>query len=328
MATHAPPQARRGSSFVATSPRLLQPATGAFVVQRQAEGDEPSNEPSRPPLIPIPIFDELDPMVIVPDVPGVPAPVRGTRIKLSTLRRILDVARGNIPRIGPGDADFCTQMLPGYETVRTGSLAGSCCPAHRRDPDVCCRPENIGLLDFRCCTSREVVIDNHCVQPQIVLQTPPLQPVPDVTLPEPQLRRPPRAPSAFGTIESETIDGFATGSSLLPEGAEAKLDLLARQIQLYADAVVHVDGHTDATATDAINRPLSNERAAAVRDALVARGVDPARLLVAGHAHDQPVHATERTPEDRAQDRRVDVWLVIPPSTGGLRHAPVPTLHL
>ena len=33
-------------------------------------------EKTKPPLIPIPVFDELDPMVIVPDVPGVPSFLR------------------------------------------------------------------------------------------------------------------------------------------------------------------------------------------------------------------------------------------------------------
>lgn len=286
---------------------------------------------TKEPLIPIPVFDELDPMIIVPDVPGVPSFLRGQKVKLSTLRSALDALRGNVPSLGGPGQDFCTRLLPGYETAHGGDVDGLCCPQHVRERGRCCRWQDIGLMSYRCCGADEVVIDNRCVRPEPVPTPPTPAPgghtfpmMPRLELPTPDIR--------FGTIESDTIDHFALNRPEIPATAGARLDLLARQLKLYGDAEVHVEGHTDSSYTEEYNQRLSEQRAQAVRDAFVRRGIDARRISVQGFGETRLRFPREANAEEKAGNRRVDVWFHIPPSTrprgfGGRFRLPMQTLE-
>lgn len=71
---------------------------------------------------------------------------------------------------------------------------------------------------------------------------------------------------------------------------------------------VRIVGHTDSTGSDAINNPLSVDRAQSVRDYLVTRGVAGTRITTEGHGSRQPV-ASNDTDAGRAQNRRVEIFL-------------------
>ncbi len=268
-------------------------------------------EKTKPPLIPIPVFDELDPMIIVPDIPGVPSFLRGQKVKLSTLRSAIDVLRGGLPSPGPGQ-DFCQTLLPGYETAHGGDVDGLCCPQFVRERARCCRPQNIGLMSFRCCTSEEVIVDNRCVRPERA----PAPSAPGLTLPAiPRLEL--RFPNIrFGTIESGTIDHFALNGDAVPSTGTAVLDRLASQLQLYREVDVHVEGHTDSSYTEEYNQRLSERRAQAVRDGLTRRGVNVRRIVAQGFGETRLLFPSESNPEEKAKNRRVEIWFYIPPSRG------------
>jgi len=70
-----------------------------------------------------------------------------------------------------------------------------------------------------------------------------------------------------------------------------------------------VEGHADAAGTPVDSMALSQRRAAAVRDALAAYGVDPQRLTAAGLGTGQP-RAGNDTAADRERNRRVEVTVV------------------
>jgi outer membrane protein OmpA-like peptidoglycan-associated protein len=74
---------------------------------------------------------------------------------------------------------------------------------------------------------------------------------------------------------------------------------------------VRVVGHTDSTGSDAINDPLSVQRATSVRNYLSNRGVDPARTEVQGRGSREPV-ADNTTEAGRAMNRRVEIFLSEP----------------
>jgi outer membrane protein OmpA-like peptidoglycan-associated protein len=67
-----------------------------------------------------------------------------------------------------------------------------------------------------------------------------------------------------------------------------------------------VEGHTDSRGTDAINQPLSLNRANAVRDYLVARGVDPVEISAIGLGSSKPIMNNSNA-ENRANNRRVEI---------------------
>ncbi len=78
---------------------------------------------------------------------------------------------------------------------------------------------------------------------------------------------------------------------------------------------VRIVGHTDSTGSDAINNPLSVERAQSVRDYLATRGVAPARVETEGRGSHEPV-ADNASEAGRAQNRRVEIFLREPVPQG------------
>jgi outer membrane protein OmpA-like peptidoglycan-associated protein len=86
------------------------------------------------------------------------------------------------------------------------------------------------------------------------------------------------------------------------------LDRFAQTLNQNPAASVRVLGHTDSTGSDAINNPLSVNRAASVRDYLAARGVSPQRVQIDGRGSREPV-ASNATDAGRAQNRRVEIFV-------------------
>lgn len=111
----------------------------------------------------------------------------------------------------------------------------------------------------------------------------------------------------IGGVVSFPGVNFATGSAEITDDFARVLDGVAQLINEHPEIqLLEVQGHTDITGTDAINVPLSRERAEAVRNYLISRGVDLARLEAKGYASTQPV-ASNETVKGRYQNRRVDI---------------------
>ncbi len=68
---------------------------------------------------------------------------------------------------------------------------------------------------------------------------------------------------------------------------------------------IEISGHTDNVGSSAYNKKLSNNRAKAVVDALVKKGIDKTRLTYKGYGFDKPI-ATNKTPEGRQLNRRTE----------------------
>jgi chemotaxis protein MotB len=105
-------------------------------------------------------------------------------------------------------------------------------------------------------------------------------------------------------------DSFPSGSAGLEAGARATLAKIGLLVTSMAGAIT-VSGHTDDVPVRAggqyrSNWELSAARAASVGHELLAAGLDPARLMVSGHADTQP-RATNASDAGRALNRRVDI---------------------
>lgn len=66
-----------------------------------------------------------------------------------------------------------------------------------------------------------------------------------------------------------------------------------------------VMGHTDATGDAAVNKTLSQNRAQAVVDYLIFKGVDPAQLRAIGYGQEKPI-ADNQTDEGKFKNRRIE----------------------
>jgi len=100
---------------------------------------------------------------------------------------------------------------------------------------------------------------------------------------------------------------FATGSAEITDEFARVLDGAAKLINEHPEIqLLEVQGHTDNTGSDAINNPLSQARADAVRNYLISRGVDPSRLVAKGYGSTKPV-ASNANEQGRYQNRRIDL---------------------
>jgi len=76
-------------------------------------------------------------------------------------------------------------------------------------------------------------------------------------------------------------------------------------------STVTIIGHTDSSGTDAVNNPLSINRAAAARDYLATRGVTSNRFTIDGRESHEPIVANDST-ANKAKNRRVEIFVAEP----------------
>ena len=108
---------------------------------------------------------------------------------------------------------------------------------------------------------------------------------------------------------------FATGSAALKPELRSVLEAFANGLKSGGSGtLVRVVGHTDSTGSDAINNPLSRERAESVRNFLEDRGIGSNRIEVIGRGSREPV-ASNDTAEGRAKNRRVEIFMRDPAQT-------------
>jgi OOP family OmpA-OmpF porin len=72
---------------------------------------------------------------------------------------------------------------------------------------------------------------------------------------------------------------------------------------------IRVEGHTDNVGGQAHNMKLSQGRANAVRDYLVGKGIDGARMESVGFGPDKPI-ASNKTAKGRAENRRTEFNII------------------
>lgn len=104
---------------------------------------------------------------------------------------------------------------------------------------------------------------------------------------------------------------FDTNRSDIRPNFRPILDRFATSLVENPATMVTIVGHTDNTGTDAINNPLSIDRAARTRDYLTTRGVAPARFTIDGRGSHEPL-ASNDTSAGRAKNRRVEIYVAEP----------------
>lgn len=101
---------------------------------------------------------------------------------------------------------------------------------------------------------------------------------------------------------------FATGSYKLLAKSYASLNNVVKILQDNPSYKVEIDGHTDTTGTAEKNHVLSHNRANAVKEYFISKGIDESRITSTGYGSDKPI-ATNKTAAGRAKNRRVEMRL-------------------
>lgn len=184
------------------------------------------------------------------------------------------------------------------------SISGKCVPFRR--PDSTPPPPTGGPASPKCPPDQIPTITGRCAPTRL----------PPTTVPPGPRTGVPTAPRlGHGTIESETLDNFALNDPQVPPQYVGQLDHLAGLLNVYREVEVHIEGHTDGSGTEAINIPLSRQRAEAVKAQLIRRHVvNPARLKTSGFSSHQPLVTPQEPTAKEPKNRRVEVWYYIPPS--------------
>jgi outer membrane protein OmpA-like peptidoglycan-associated protein len=127
------------------------------------------------------------------------------------------------------------------------------------------------------------------------------------------------ATAGTGTVVTQTADNqlklsipndisFDTGRHDIKPNLRPILDQFAQGLSQQTSMEVKIVGHTDNTGSDAVNNPLSVNRAQSARDYLVARGVSSQRISIDGRGSREPI-ADNATEAGRARNRRIDIYL-------------------
>lgn len=106
---------------------------------------------------------------------------------------------------------------------------------------------------------------------------------------------------------------FDTNRADIKPNFRPVLDNFASSLAKNPVTTVTIIGHTDSSGTDAINNPLSVNRAASARDYLVARGVASSRIAIDGRGSREPLVSND-TAANRAKNRRVEIYVAEPQS--------------
>ncbi|MES2637495.1 MAG: OmpA family protein [Pseudomonadota bacterium] len=136
---------------------------------------------------------------------------------------------------------------------------------------------------------------------------------------EEQKRQMEEATAGTGVAVSQTSDNrlkldipsdvsFAVGRADIQSNFRPILNTFVTSLATTPNSTVTIIGHTDSSGSDAVNNPLSLNRAASVRDYLVARGVSSSRVAIDGRGSREPLVAND-TAANKAKNRRVEIFV-------------------
>jgi outer membrane protein OmpA-like peptidoglycan-associated protein len=142
---------------------------------------------------------------------------------------------------------------------------------------------------------------------------------------EEQKRQMEEATAGTGVAVTQTSDNrlkldipsdisFDVGRADVKPNFRSILDTFAKGLVSNPNSNITIIGHTDSSGTDAINNPLSLNRAASVRDYLTTRGVALNRFSIDGRGSHEPLVANDSA-ANKAKNRRVEIFVAEPAPT-------------
>ncbi len=116
-------------------------------------------------------------------------------------------------------------------------------------------------------------------------------------------------PLAAGSSSTMRNLFFAVNSAALEEASRTELNQLVEFLTVNPGLRIEVSGHTDADGSAEHNQKLSEERANAVRDHLIGKGIPADRLVAKGHGASKPLAAND-SDANKALNRRTDITVL------------------
>ncbi|MBO6937670.1 MAG: OmpA family protein [Deltaproteobacteria bacterium] len=116
--------------------------------------------------------------------------------------------------------------------------------------------------------------------------------------------RPPAPPEDEPGFRLDGVN-FETSSARIDRGSYPRLDRVVEYLEHKPDARIRVSGHTDNVGNPRANQRLSEQRAQAVREYLVSKGIAGDRIEAVGYGDTQPL-ASNDSDEGRARNRRIE----------------------
>ena len=102
---------------------------------------------------------------------------------------------------------------------------------------------------------------------------------------------------------------FNSGKSTFVDTSYPKLDGIVAIMDEFKAVKFAIEGHTDSTGSAPLNKKLSDDRANAVKNYFVSKGIDAARLTAKGFGKDKPIDSNKTT-QGKLNNRRVEIKVV------------------
>lgn len=99
---------------------------------------------------------------------------------------------------------------------------------------------------------------------------------------------------------------FEQDKAIILKGSYGDLESLTNLLLIREELKISLEGHTDSDGTEEYNMKLSKSRVEAVKDFLVANGVDASRIKTSYYGESKPI-ADNSTEEGKAKNRRVEM---------------------
>lgn len=199
---------------------------------------------------------------------------------------------------GPGLTDAIgTATWRGLVRVGWSPNAEQSAPAVVAEPEPVLMPEPQPVVELEPAPEPEPVVELE-PEPEPELEPEPVPPA----LPEEVVK-------VVKAFEITQRIYFEYGEATLLPRSDGYLSTVARLLHENPSVHVSIEGHTDDHGTAEFNQALSERRAAAVREALVAKGVEAVRLTIKGHGKSRPI-ADNDSDAGRERNRRVEFIVV------------------
>jgi outer membrane protein OmpA-like peptidoglycan-associated protein len=104
---------------------------------------------------------------------------------------------------------------------------------------------------------------------------------------------------------------FAVGRADIQSNFRSILDTFATGLLGNPNSNVTIIGHTDSSGSDAVNNPLSLNRAASVKDYLMTKGLQSSRMVIDGRGAREPIVPNDSA-ANKAKNRRVEIFVAEP----------------